>query len=107
MNPGGLSHRIKIEIQTGRQNEYGEPLNIGDEGNYIEVWASITPIVGKEFFAAEKENSEITHKIRIRYASGIKPSMRVNFNNRIFQIMSVINYQERNSELQLMCKELL
>ena len=52
-------------------------------------------------------NSEITHKIKLRYVKGILPSMQVLYKTRKFQIISVINYQEKNCELQLMCKELI
>jgi SPP1 family predicted phage head-tail adaptor len=110
MNPGELRHRITIQKKADvnnqeNQDSYGQPKEPWD--NVATVWCSINPIVGKEFFAAETVNSEITHKIRIRYRLGITPDMRVKFNDRNFSIQSAINYQERNIELQLMCRELI
>ena len=72
---------------------------------YATVQASIEPISGREYFAAQSTQADVTHRIRIRYFSGIVPKMRVSYNSRIFDILSVINVGERNRELQLMCRE--
>lgn len=105
INPGELRHRITIQKLDNSQNEYGEASELWED--ILNVRAGIYPISGKEFFAAETVNSEITHKVKIRYIEGIMPNMRIKFNNRIFSIESVINFQERNIELQLLCKELI
>jgi SPP1 family predicted phage head-tail adaptor len=103
MNPGELNKRITIQRKKTTLNSYGE--NIQDWENLITIWASINPIVGKEYFAAETINSEVTHKIKVRYLNIIKPNMRIEFNSRIFTIQSIINYKENNTELQIMCNE--
>ena len=105
INPGELRHRITIQKLNNSQNEYGEVSELWED--ILNVRAGIYPISGKEFFAAETVNSEITHKVKIRYIEGITPNMRIKFNNRIFSIESVINFQERNIEIQLLCKELI
>lgn len=105
MDIGSLNKKIRFQELQDTENEYGEPIQ--DWTDLKTVWASINPIVGKEYFAAETVNSEISHKIRIRYTEGIKPNMRIKFKERYFNIISVINYQERNVEMQLMCKELV
>ncbi len=58
-----------------------------------------------QHFAAQSTQADVTHRITLRYMSGITPKMRVNYNSRIFDILSVINVGERNRELQLMCRE--
>lgn len=110
INAGELRHRITIQSPSNIQNEYGE-IEVNSDETWIDfatVRASITPISGKEFFAAETVNSEITHKIKIRYIKGIASNMRVKFGDRYFDITSPpINFQEKNTELQLLCKELV
>jgi SPP1 family predicted phage head-tail adaptor len=100
---GKLRHRITIEQVTETQDI---------DGSVIETWttfataqASIEPVSGREYFAAQSTQAEVTHRIRLRYLSGVTPKMRVNYNSRIFDILSVININERNRELQLMCRE--
>ncbi|WP_294186353.1 phage head closure protein [uncultured Clostridium sp.] len=109
INPGELRHKISIQQYSKLTNDYGE-VEINNDGIWTEVMtikAGIYPISGREFFAAETVNSEITHKVKIRYTEGLKPNMRIVFNNRIFSIESIINFKELNIELQLLCKELV
>ena len=100
MDPGKLNHRITFQIQNLDSEE--------EEWNdIVTTWASINPISGREYYQAETINSDLTHKVRLRYRKGITPDMRVLYNGRIFYIVSVINEFERNSTLQLMCRELI
>jgi SPP1 family predicted phage head-tail adaptor len=103
MKIGKLRHRITIEQVTETQDT---------DGSVVETWAvfatiqaSIEPISGREYFAAQSTQADVTHRIRLRYLSGVTPKMRVNYSSRIFDILSVINVNERNRELQLMCRE--
>ncbi|WP_066316958.1 phage head closure protein [Bacillus sp. FJAT-29814] len=105
INPGEFRHVISFQKKSGVQNSYGEKSN--DWVDVIKSRAGIYPVSGKEFFAAETINSEVTHKVNLRYLSGITPDMRIKFGERFFSIISVINFQEKNIELQLLCKELI
>lgn len=105
MDIGKLRHRITFQYLSDNRNQYGEPT--GEWLDFKTVWASINPISGREFFQADTDNSEITHRVFMRYCVGIKRSMRIKFNQRIFGIESIINYEEKNLYLQLMCKELV
>jgi SPP1 family predicted phage head-tail adaptor len=49
--------------------------------------------------------SEISHKIRIRYLASVTPKLRIKFGTRYFDIVSVINPDERNEYLEMMCRE--
>ena len=100
MDPGKLNKRITFQLQD---------LALEDEDwkDIATTWASINPISGKEYYSAETINSDLTHKIRLRYRRGITPDMRVLYNGRIFYIISVINEYEKNTMLQLMCRELI
>lgn len=105
INPGEFRHVIKFQKQSDQQNSYGE-----NNDNWVDVMntrAGIYPMSGKEFFVAETVNSEVSHKINMRYMPGITPDMRIMFGERAFSIVSVINFQERNIELQLLCKEVI
>ncbi|NNV07778.1 head-tail adaptor protein [Geobacillus sp. MMMUD3] len=105
MKIGALRHRVLVQQKIKTQNEYGE-----ETEQWLDVlvaWASVNPISGREFFAAEAVNSEVTHKITMRYRGGITPDMRIKFKDRYFRIIAVMNTQEKNIELQLLCKELV
>lgn len=100
MDPGKLNKRITFQLQD---------LDSEDESwkDIATTWANINPISGKEYYSAETINSDLTHKIRLRYRRGITPDMRILYNGRIFYIVSVINEYEKNTMLQLMCRELI
>lgn len=106
INPGEFRHIVSIQKKGKVKNSYGE--RIEDWIDYFKVRVAIYPVSGKELFAAEKVNNETTHKINMRYIpnKSITPDMRIKFGERIFDIISPpINFQEKNIELQIMCKE--
>lgn len=104
INPGEFKHPIIIQKLDKVSNDYGELIDTWID--FLKIRAAIYPLSGKDFFAAETTNSEITHKINIRYVGGITSAMRIKFGNRYFEITSPpINFQERNILLQIMCKE--
>jgi SPP1 family predicted phage head-tail adaptor len=89
-----------------KQNEYGEPDPAATQIVVQNVWASISPIFGKEYFQAEEVQSKTTTKIELDYFAGITRSMTVVYGSRTFEILSVIDIKEMHRTLQLMCKEI-
>jgi SPP1 family predicted phage head-tail adaptor len=69
--------------------------------------AAIQPLEGSEHWEAARQDPKLTHAVTIRYRSGIKPKFRVAFGTRIFNIKFIINENERNRKLILMCEELV
>ena len=103
MKIGKLRHKITIQEYTASRDSFGA--EVEGWSDKASVFASVTPMSGKEYFASQQLNAEVTTKITIRYLAGITPKMRVMFGNRIFEILSVLNFEERKIELNLMCKE--
>jgi SPP1 family predicted phage head-tail adaptor len=103
MKMAKLRHRIRIERVTETKDI--DSLAIETSLTYTAVQASIKPISGREYFAAQSTQADVTHRIGLRYLSGVTPKMHVGYGTRIFDILSVINADERNRELQLMCRE--
>lgn len=69
------------------------------------AWAEVKPLSGTELYKARQATAEVTHQITMRWRAGITPALRIFFNSRYFEILSAINVEERNRELQLLCKE--
>ncbi|TNH06633.1 phage head closure protein [Testudinibacter sp. TR-2022] len=103
MQIGKLRHRITLQQQITQLNSYGG--TITDWQDVATAWAEVKPLSGREYFAAEQVQSEITTQIWLRYRPDIQPTMRVKWGDRTFEVISVINHNERNTALQLMCKE--
>lgn len=105
MNAGKLRHRVTIQDPQSARDTFGAEIV-----NYVDVatvWAAVDPLQGREFFDAQADNAEVTTRIRIRYRSGIKPTMRVVWGDHEYDIRSVIEIESRRRELHLMCRELL
>lgn len=101
---GKLRHRIVIEQPTKTRDPYGAEVETWTP--FATVWAAVEPLRGREFFAAQQVNAEVTHRVTLRYIPGVIRAMRVTFKGRILDMVSPpINVDERNQELQLMCVE--
>jgi SPP1 family predicted phage head-tail adaptor len=110
INPGKYRHIITIQKVIEIDNPYGERPNVNENDwvNVLTTRAAINPISGKDIFDALMTESEITHRISVRYhpTVHIDSTMRIKFGNRIFSIIAPpINFQEKNIELQILAKE--
>ena len=76
-------------------------------GVFAEVWGSVEPLRGREFWAAKELQAEVSTRIRIRYLDGITPKMQVMDGSRLYWIEAVIDPEMRHIEMQLMCKEIV
>lgn len=104
MNIGKLRRKIIIQQQTSTQDGYGGTVKTWTD--VATVWASVEPLDGREFFAAQQVNSEVTTRIKLRYLAGVVSKMRIVHGTKTYDILSVIDPEERHKELQVMCKEL-
>ena len=100
---GNLRHRITLQKPVIIRDSIGQELE--EWQDVATVWASVEPLSGKEYFNAQQTNSEVSTKITIRYLKSITPFMRVFFQKHTYNILSVINFEERNIYLQLLCSE--
>lgn len=105
MNAGSLRHRITIQTITEGKDSGGGPTET--PVTLYTVWASVSPLVGRELTNAQLINSEITHKIVMRYRTGVNAKCTALFGTRTFQLFEALNIDERNIELRIGAKEVL
>ena len=103
MNIGRLRHRIRLQKQRNRPSDYGA--TIAEWLDVHHVWAEVKPLSGREYFAEAQIQSEVTTQIWLRYLPNVDSTMRVVFNEQIYEIVSVINYKLLNKTLLLQCKD--
>ena len=100
MRAGMLRHRVTIQRQEIVFGKFGAPL-------HDKVWenvASLEAMSGREFFASQQAQSEVTQRIRIRYRPDVTADMRVIHNGKVFNIVAPLP-DNRGRELVLMCRE--
>ena len=105
MEIGKLRHRIIIQTITEGRDSSGGPIETIVD--LYTVWASVSPLTGRELTNAQLINSEVTHQIAMRYRAGINAKCRALFGTRIFQLFEALNIDEQNITLQIGAKEVL
>jgi SPP1 family predicted phage head-tail adaptor len=103
MEAGRLRQRVTIQQKSVTRNSYEEEIVTWTD--VAEVWAEVAPLVGREYLEARQTQADVSHKVRMRYRSGILEEMRVYFESRALEVVSVINVRELGKELVLMCRE--
>lgn len=58
--------------------------------------AMIKPLRGNERWQSQRTETNITHKIYMRYKPNRTTEMRINYNGRLFQVKAILNIEERN-----------
>ena len=103
MKIGKLRQRITIQQLSTNTDSFGQ----GEKGwtHFATCWAAVEPLSGKEFWNAQTIAAEITTRVKIRYREGVKPTMRILFGSRIFEIKAITDPEEAKRELQILCSE--
>ena len=100
MGAGKYRHRITIQQLTTSKGSLGGVVKTWS--TFATVRAQVLALSGREFWQSKQVNADTTHKVTIRYLSGVLPTMRIVFDGRILEIESIIP-DERKREMVLMC----
>jgi SPP1 family predicted phage head-tail adaptor len=99
-----LRHRIVIEQVTRVSDGTG---GVTDNwSTFTTVWASIEPVSANQILFSEQLQQRITHRIFVRYLTGLSSDMRVAFDNRTFRVISFRNIEERKKFLEISALEI-
>lgn len=100
---GELRQRVTVEAPVVTRNSQG---GFGEDWAVAEQrYAKIEPLSGREFFEAQRVDSDVTHMVTMRYYEGLTTSHRITYGSRTFYIESVINAEERDWKTVAMCRE--
>lgn len=72
----------------------------------LTCWVALWPLRGSEALEGMKLEHTITHKVRCWYSDLINPKQRIKYGTRCFEIISLINPDEANIELELLVTEI-
>ncbi|MDH4319948.1 MAG: phage head closure protein [Desulfobulbaceae bacterium] len=103
MRAGRLRHRVIIQAAGGTANGYNEV--VATWSNVATVWADVRPASGKEQWRGLEPEAVVSHEVAMRYRAGVGPANRLLFGSRVLNIKAVLNLDERNRELLLLCEE--
>ncbi|MHC6181073.1 phage head closure protein [Clostridium sp. JNZ X4-2] len=98
-----LKHKIIFQKLTATTNENGFEVEIWED--YSTVWASISNLMGREYFEAAAVQAEKTVKFTIRYLHGITDDMRILFEDKQYNITFIDNIKYRNKYIEIKALE--
>ena len=94
-----FNKRIAIRKFTTTLNENG--FEIQEWSDYSTVWASVSNLNGREYFAAQAVQAEKTVKFTIRFNKNINESMRIIFEGNNYDISSIDNIKYSNEFMEI------
>lgn len=107
MKPGQLRHLVSIQRPPTTKDLQG-----GCTGDWIEIphgaqWVGISPISGTRRYESAQILQGVTHEVTTRYVPDVDSNMRLVWGERVLQIKSLLNVDERNKELRILCQEMV
>lgn len=104
MRAGNLRHYVVIQKNIPVKDDTGALKDAWS--TFANAWAAIWPLSGKEVLSGFNIEGQVSHRVRLRYVSGITSSMRILHDGRTLNIVSPpINKDERNIYIELLCEE--
>lgn len=104
---GKLNKQISIQSATFGRDALGGP-SVTYTSTVLNTWARVQPLIGREYFASKQLQAVVDTKFTIRYPGTVTvaPTMQLTYNSNKYNIESVINVNEANQELVLMCSRI-
>ena len=107
---GKLRHRLQI-VNPGTTVDEAGGVSLAVTSPLATVWGRIESVTGRDVLAAAQFNSEVTHRITVRYNPLFSAKMQIWFRGagtyvRQFEILAILNPDERNKLQYLLCVEI-
>ena len=103
MNIGEFKHRIKIVKPVIQINDNG--FEVETYETYKTLWGKVTNLHCKEYFEAAAIQKEKTVKFIFRSLKGIDENMKVEFNNKLYDINFIDNILYENKYMEIKAME--
>lgn len=112
MRAGRLRHRLVIEHKaSGSPSRSGTGASALAWTTLLTVWGSLDPLEGRRLESAQATWPEATVEAKLRYRSEILAAdtagtpLRISFGGRYYPVGKVLNLEERDIELRLLCTQ--
>ncbi len=106
---GQMRHTVKIQAYSTGLDTYGQSSTAGLWNDCVEVRAKISPLRGNEAILARQVYPSASHSIMIDYLSTMDTTgatqLRVLYGSRAMNIGAILNPDEENWQMELLCGE--
>ena len=101
---GRFRHRVVLKAAPETVQGPGGTLT-ETEAIIGEAWAKIEPVSGQKTFEFQRLHYPVTHRVRVRYVPARMAARTLHFGDRVFQIHSAHNLNERSTHIEYMAEE--
>lgn len=102
IDAGRLRERVTVQQAAETRNALGE--TVLSWSTFAERWASVEGVSSREALASGQQDVTITHRVRMRYLSGMTQNMRIVWRSRTLNIVSLLEYDNRTEHVAI-CEE--
>lgn len=103
IHSGDLTRLVTIqERMESDDGGGGQDVVFSDVGT---AWAKVETGGGREFVQAQQLVPELTHRVVMRYRTGVTAKHRLVYGARSLAIHAAIDPEERHEQLVLLCSE--
>ena len=100
---GKMRYRVKVERATNTRDAGG---GLSQDFNPVTtIYANIKPKNANSVYRQGMLQEKVTHEITIRYMKNIDTNSKITFGTRSFAVNGIINVDERDRFLTLLCEE--
>ena len=100
---GRLRHRLTIQRATEVKNSSGEIIQTW--ATIATRWGAVEPLTGREQWLAQQANAIATHRVTIRYYSGLTEKDRFLYGTRVLNIDTIDVPDEIQEHMECMVVE--
>jgi len=108
MAAGIFRKSVKFQTRSASVDSFGQQVT-----NWTDAFsarACIEPLSARELFAAQAVQSEVSHRITVRYRAefanpAMVAAMRVSYATRVFNIHGALNIDERKGTVEISASE--
>jgi SPP1 family predicted phage head-tail adaptor len=105
MQAGRLTEYISLQRATIAQDSYGAESK--SWSTYATAWARIETLTAVARLVEAQLLIDATHRVTIRWTLGVLVTDRISWGDRLLDIVSVIDADQRHESLVLECREKL
>jgi SPP1 family predicted phage head-tail adaptor len=102
IDAGSLRERVTVQQASESRNALGE--TVLSWATFAERWASVEGVSSRELLQYGQQQIEVSHRVRMRWLSGLTQSMRIVWRGRTLEIVSLLEHGNL-SEHELVCQE--
>lgn len=103
MRIGDLNRRLELQSPVDVSDSMGGVTRTWNKEAI--VWGAIWPTSVTERIQANAPTMVISHRIRIRYRDELGADWRLKYGNRYLSVVSIVNMNEEDRQLDLLCRE--